>query len=262
MSIVTLATDLDGTLIPLKNTSKSLKALSEITIRHKNNSHLKLIFVTGRHLSSILDLYKTIPLPVPDLIICDVGTSIYRYADNSWLPLKKYYQHLNSLIQDRGREDVEESLSAITGLTLQERDKQNTFKISYYVNGDMIDSILQKIKDVQLVKALPYNIIKSIDPFTGEGLIDLLPKGVTKNYALEWLIDEGEIDRETLIFSGDSGNDRDVFINGIKSVVVNNAPLDLKKEIKEEVVDLNKVFFASLNSVEGVLEGCDFFGWK
>ncbi len=262
MSIVTLATDLDGTLIPLDNNGNSKKSLCEIDRRHKANEQLQLIFITGRHLSSVLALYEKINLPVPDIIVCDVGTSIYRYVYNSWLPVKKYSQHLSSLIQNKNRSKVEESLSSITGLTLQEKEKQAEFKISYYVNSEMLPSVLSKIKDVILIANLPFNVVHSIDPFTGGGLIDILPKGVTKKYALEWMIEESVIDSAALFYAGDSGNDREVFLSGIKSIIVNNASAELKNEIKEKSSDLSKLFFSSHKSVEGVLEGCDYFGWK
>lgn len=262
MSIVTLATDLDGTLIPLNGSSKSLDALSKIDKRHKQNDELMLIFVTGRHLSSILDLYDQFPLPTPDLIIGDVGTSIYRYADKSWIPVKRYSRHLKMLTDNQNRDIVVKSLSKISGLDLQEEEKQGEFKISYYVDVDMLSSIVQKIEDIFLIKNMPFNIVHSLDPFTGKGLIDILPKEVTKMYAIKWLIKENIVPASTLIYAGDSGNDREVFLSEIKSIVVNNAPGDLKREIKEKRFDLNNVLFTQSKSVEGVLEGCDFFGWK
>lgn len=262
MSIVTLATDLDGTLLPLDNKVKSFNALTEIDRRHKLNSSLQLVFVTGRHLSSVLKLYDKFPLPIPDLIICDVGTTIYRYNDNCWVREDRYSNHLNSLIEDKNREAVVTSLSVILGLNLQEDEKQGKFKVSYYVNKNMLSSVVEKIEDLILIKKLPYNVVHSIDPFTGDGLIDLLPKGVTKKYALLWLVEKKVINEDTLCYAGDSGNDREVFLSDIKSIVVNNAPSDLKNEIKKECINLENVFFASKKSVEGVLEGCDFFGWK
>lgn len=67
-----LATDLDGTLV---GDEKHLKDL--LTYFEGLQKKVTLVYVTGRHRESALDLIKEANIPMPSILISDVGTGIY-----------------------------------------------------------------------------------------------------------------------------------------------------------------------------------------
>ena len=75
-----LASDLDGTLIPLEGEPENqadLQRLAEQLDRHG----VTLVYSTGRHFASAAQAIDQFQLPQPDWLICDVGTSIFRRDD-------------------------------------------------------------------------------------------------------------------------------------------------------------------------------------
>ena len=85
-----LATDLDGTLIPLDDCSQNQSDLKCLTEKIRELGFL-LVFVTGRHISSVQKAITEFSLPLPDWIICDVGTSIFRTTNTGQFePVEQY----------------------------------------------------------------------------------------------------------------------------------------------------------------------------
>ena len=93
-----LATDLDGTFVPLSGNSRNQADLK--TIAEKLRQHeITLTFVTGRHLESVQRAIVEHALPKPDWIICDVGTTIYENVGrNSFREVDSYRSHLDSIV--------------------------------------------------------------------------------------------------------------------------------------------------------------------
>lgn len=66
-----LATDLDGTFLGGKNVDRiNLYRLIQ------NHRDIRLVFVTGRGLESVIPLLNDPFIPNPDYIVCDVGATI------------------------------------------------------------------------------------------------------------------------------------------------------------------------------------------
>ena len=94
-----LATDLDGTLLPLDGYPENIAALNELAELYQAGG-FKLVYATGRHYESVMDAWDVFNLPLPDWLICDVGTSIFK-SDcekrefSAYLP---YREHLMKLM--------------------------------------------------------------------------------------------------------------------------------------------------------------------
>lgn len=140
MKSPTLATDLDGTFIPLDSTTdyqKTIETFNELV----KEKRLKLIFVTGRHLASIIDAIETYGLPQPTKIVCDVGTNIYDSSNGKWKSSEVFQEKLSRLTAGNNRDSITLLFSTIKGLELQESEKQGYFKISYYTNSELLDCV-------------------------------------------------------------------------------------------------------------------------
>ncbi|WP_417392547.1 malto-oligosyltrehalose trehalohydrolase [Gimesia sp.] len=258
-----LATDLDGTLIPLNRDPQNqsdLRILAE-QFQARGNS---LIFVTGRHFGSVSQAIKDFQLPVPEWIICDVGTSIFQRQENEEFTLVTAYQdYQDQIIAAMSIETLREQLSAIDGLRLQESAKQGRFKLSYYADAAQLESLVDRIQEILTQTDAPYSIINSVDPFNGDGLIDLLPATVSKALALEWWTEKNGHDPRNIVFSGDSGNDLAALTAGYRTILVGNAD----RQLAQRVYNLhqtsgwkNRLYLAEGTATSGVLEGCRWFG--
>lgn len=257
-----LATDLDGTLIPLAGASdhqKSLTLLADLLKRHE----MSLAFVTGRHFASVQNAIKEFDLPLPDWILCDVGTSAYeRSGDGKFRHVERYAQTLHKIAGGVDKAPLLNLAASIANLRLQEPKQQSRFKTSFYASPECLAEVVSQIDDHLIAMEAPYQIISSIDPFTGDGLIDLLPTGVTKAFALEWLCREHPLSQRSVIFAGDSGNDLAAFNAGYKTVIVGNAATSIVEHVQETHRSAgwsDRLYHASQHATSGVLEGVQHF---
>src|SRR6056297_512127 len=293
-----LATDLDGTFIPIRPTEgmragqseaeaaerfqDSQQALWEISRAASADSaaeRLNLIYVTGRHLESIADAIVRFGLPVPQWILCDVGSSLYvniGLSDAIGLSdvaeadeVVRHFQRVDAydaaLWSITGRFDgdrLRHALSRQADVRLQEDVKQALFKLSYYADQESLDDAVAAFEEYLIDQALPFGIIQSVDPFNGDGLIDVMPRGVSKAFALQWWIDHCDIATDKIAFAGDSGNDLAAMISGIPSIVVGNADRALADRVlrhHEQQGWTERLFLADAHSTAGVLQGCQWF---
>lgn len=262
-SLKTLATDLDGTLIPLEGQAEHQRDL-KILKEQIDRGHLTLVFVTGRHLASVRDAIHTYELPVPAWLLADVGTTIYRSrVAGTWEPVVEYELHLDERSGGVQRGEVERALSEIAELRLQEHEKQGRHKLSYYVEDALREAVVERILEKLERLGAGYSIIDSRDPFTGDGLVDLLPSGVSKAYALAWWCEFAGVGRESVVFAGDSGNDLAALTAGYRSILVGNADRTLAEQVQRTHDDqgwTDRLVLAHREATSGVLEGCQKFG--
>ncbi len=268
-----LATDLDGTLIPLAGCESNVSDLATLAERLRA-AEVTLVFVTGRHFNSVSGAIEEHRLPQPDWIICDVGTTIYhrrrvdepradqRSADE-FVQLQAYGEHLAELTVDVSLHELRTRLAVFDSLREQEPEKQGRFKLSYYANADELNELQAMLGKLLDEWSAPYSLIHSVDPFNGDGLIDLLPQGVSKAYALSWWSQHVGISHEAVVYAGDSGNDLAAFTAGYRTIVVGNAARSLCEQVRdshEQAGWHDRLFVAQAHATSGVLAGCKMFG--
>jgi HAD superfamily hydrolase (TIGR01484 family) len=254
---------LDGTLIPLERDAQRLREVAELVSAIEASNNLMLAYVTGRHLSLAQAGIEDLGLPLPDWFVCDVGTSLYRKANGGYDPDEAYRRAMRMAFGGLGGEDVRAAIGVIAGLELQEREKQGEFKVSYYTRGrpEPFVEIVRSRLDAAKAKV---NLVASHDPVTGRGLLDVLPAGIAKDYAVRYLHDHAGVDEEHLVYAGDSGNDRAAMLTGYRVIVVGNADPVLKKDLGVESAArgiANRIYFAEHAYARGVLEGLRHFGF-
>jgi HAD superfamily hydrolase (TIGR01484 family) len=256
-----LATDLDGTLLPLDGNEQNLKDLWALR-DELEHSRLKLLFVTGRHFASVAQIMHQLPLPTPDWIVGDVGTSIYVRSSSGYELLPDYASQLDAIIGNFTVAKLADALSCIDGLKRQEDEKQSRFKLSYYVDANLLSACVARVADLLERTAAPYSYVSSVDPFNGVGLLDLLPHQVTKAFALDWWSAHAGYPHPAIIYAGDSGNDSAVFASGYRSIVVSNAASAVLSEAQQAHMRAgweNRLFAASLPATSGVLAGLRYY---
>ena len=231
-SIYVLASDLDGTF--LAGADEERAQLYNLIADHRPG--LKLIFVTGRGLESVLPLLEDPFIPKPDHIICDIGATILRGED--LLPV----QPLQAEIEGRwpGTLKVLETMKQFSQLELQRSPQER--RCSFFVSPEEYD---EKIK--RIVDELGCDFIYSRDRY-----FDVVPPGVNKGSSLLQLIKSLDVKPERVIVAGDTMNDRALFeIPGVSGIVVGQA----EQLLVEAVQHKENVHVSSKPGAAGILEG-------
>jgi alpha-amylase len=257
-----LTTDLDGTFIPLSNDTQSNTALEQIR-GQLSHTGLPLVFVTGRHLSFVLEGIEQHGLPNPDWILCDVGTSVYERFGKTYRRSEVFDDRLDKIIGETDIEALRTALAELPGFRLQEPVKQGRHKLSYYVETEQLDECHAAAESYLREHRQPYSVISSRDPFNGDGLVDVLPRNVSKAFALDWWCHARGFRNDEILFCGDSGNDYAALIAGYRTVLVGNADRKLAARVYQAHCDQgwrDRLLLASNPSTAGVLEGMHWFG--
>ncbi|HEB94149.1 MAG TPA: HAD-IIB family hydrolase [Gammaproteobacteria bacterium] len=232
MKKLLLCCDLDRTLLSNGSQEESPQArpLFRAVARHPQ---LTLAYVSGRDKSLLLEAIRDYDLPPPDYAIGDVGTSIYEFHGDQWIPLKAWEKEIAPDWSGNRHDDLVTLFKDIDNLTLQEAEKQSAFKLSYYVPGKTErDELLAEMHARLRQNELRASLIWSIDEARHVGLLDVLPHRATKVHAIRFLMARTGFKEENTIFAGDSGNDLPVLTSGLKAVLVHNA----RREVYEEAM--------------------------
>jgi HAD superfamily hydrolase (TIGR01484 family) len=256
-----LATDLDGTLIPLEGNDQNRCDLETLAAQ-LDEHNLGLIFVTGRHFQSVSEAIEQFQLPTPQWIICDVGTSIFQRVGEDFRAVDLYQSYQAKIVASMPISELRDRLSRVDGLRLQEQVKQGRFKLSYYVEAAELNGLLNTVQQILLDTTAPYSIIHSIDPFNGDGLIDLLPTSISKSHAIAWWVEHVGLTDDAVIFAGDSGNDFAALTAGYRAIIVGNADRELAEQVAIRHQDADwtdRLYLARNSATSGVLEGCRWF---
>lgn len=256
-----LATDLDGTLIPLPAEADNRGDLAALG-RYRKERRFTLIFATGRHFESVCQAMEEYALPEPDWIVCDVGTSIYFRESNHYKRYKPYARHLKAKVSGISRSSIEALMQDLEDLTLQAPEHQQAYKISYESSAEKLAALVETIDARLSEQKLPYRALGSIDPFKQVSLIDILPQGVHKAYALLWLATQASFRPDEVIYAGDSGNDLAALVSGFRAILVGNASAELAASVSQALQQrdlLQRYYKAQSKATSGVLEGCQHY---
>jgi HAD superfamily hydrolase (TIGR01484 family) len=243
-----LFTDLDGTFIPGDLKSKeSLESIRQLVLEKQ----LSLTYVTGRNLEETRAVIKEQLLPVPEFLVCDVGTTIYKKRVIGFVKVKKYSNLLKNRTGLYSIKKIKNDLAKNQFLRLQETEKQSKYKLSYYFKPDLEVQVKNSVR--QYLKDKEWQI--TISYADRVGLFDILPRGVNKLFAINWLVSSLKMEQSDVLFAGDSGNDVAVFSSGINSIVVNNC----SQSVKDSLQKTTTIYLCQKTFTSGVLEGYYYY---
>jgi sucrose-6F-phosphate phosphohydrolase len=225
-----LCTDLDRTLIPNGEEPESPDARPRFR-RFTAHPEVTLAYVTGRHQALVREAIREHDLPEPNVVIGDVGTSIFMVTPRGWEPLADWQKEIGRDWSGFGRERLAEVFADIAALRLQEAEKQAPFKLSYYAPADTdAERLKSRMSDRLDALGVSASLVWSIDETAAVGLLDVLPAGATKYHAVDFLMRRLGHDSSTTLFAGDSGNDLEVLVSPIPSVLVANGHPEVREQ--------------------------------
>jgi len=258
-----LASDLDGTLIPPILDAERAREIA-VFGRCAAEERLGLAYVTGRHAELAIEGIAAAGLPYPERLFCDVGTSLYVREGESYALDAAFRHAMTEALGLASMPEIRHLLDDVSGLVRQEDAKQAEFKLSYYVRGSDRERTEADLRTRLAPLEARLRVVSSVDPVTGDGLVDVLPRAAGKRRALDWLCRTLDLDMADVLYAGDSGNDHDALLSGHPAVLVGNAPDDLRDQLVREARAAGlegRLYVARESFAAGVLEGCRHFGF-
>jgi len=267
--MILLCCDLDRTVIPNGEPPEDPRALPLFRALVAR-PEVVLAYVSGR--SRLLQEKAILhwDLPVPDWVVADVGTSVYR-VESEWQPVEGWHREIAPDWNGLEGPEVAELIGDLDGLDLQEPEQQARFKVSFYAEVDADpERLLAPVRRRLEARRVRASLIWSIDKAAGRGLLDVLPERATKLGAVRFLMNRlGCGERET-VFAGDSGNDLPVLTGGLQAVLVANAAAEVRDQAVAAVASSgqrDRLYLArgggciglNGNYAAGVLEGLVHF---
>lgn len=218
-----LATDLDNTIVSPDVPHQDLWEYFQDNLP-------SLIYITGRHFSSAKQLIEEEGLPMPDVLVCDVGASIYVGSefelDQNWADQLQLadFSHVHELAEE-------------LGLTSQHLPTK--WRLAYFATPDQAEKLAAAIE----ANNLNVNMV-----YSGGRDLDILPVEVDKGEALQYILDACQ-NTSTVIVSGDSENDLSLFQLGYPAIGVGNACDSIRA-----MQHLPHVYVAENHAARGVKE--------
>jgi len=223
-----LCTDMDRTVLP--NGSQPEHPEARPCFREFcRQPGVCLTYVTGRHLALVEQAIADYALPQPDYAITDVGSKIYRFIDSRAHEMLLWEEQIAADWRGRSHTQLKQAFANIHDLTLQEEEKQNRFKLSYYLDLAIDkDAIIEQMAAILHDRGVHASLIWSVDEPRQIGLLDVLPQNATKLHGLRFLQEHLGYETNEVIFAGDSGNDLPVLGSEMNAVLVANASEEVR----------------------------------
>lgn len=233
MKPLLICTDLDRTLLPNGAAPESVGARSMFA-QIVDQPEIKLAYVSGRHLALVEQAVEQYGLPKPNWIIGDVGSSIYSKYFKTWTLLSQWSLDISSDWQGLSAAKVFDIMPKISSLALQPEDRQNTYKLSFFIPLETsLPELTSNIQNCLTGYNIAASLIYSIDEKASTGLLDVLPARAGKLPAIEFLMRKQGFTAEQILFAGDSGNDLSVLTSELPAVLVANAHADVATQAME-----------------------------
>lgn len=266
---ILLCTDMDRTVLPNGDPDESpqARALLRLVLERPE---IQLAYVSGRDKHLIRKAIREYDLPLPQYAVGDVGTTIYELSEDHWRPWHAWFEEIGRDWNGLQHEDLAARLVQFNSLTLQEPEKQNRFKLSYYADPDIDQRrLVDRIQRHLAGQGLRCRIIWSVDEQRRLGLVDVLPQRASKLQAIQYMVNRKGYSKTRVVFCGDSGNDLDVLTSDLQAVLVKNAAKEVRREALASAAEkgLSETLYVAQgnflgmngNYSAGVLEGLAHF---
>jgi sucrose-6-phosphatase len=240
-----IVTDLDNTLV---GDDEALLQLNGLLDRYRQTSSTKIVYATGRSLTSYQELATTHRLLPPDALIAAVGTEIY--IGDSSTPDTAWEEQLS---HNWYREKVMDVANQFADLKPQPQSEQRPFKISYYLSPNVAPAVIIQLQQLMEQEGLMVEVI-----YSGNKDLDIIPQGGNKGKAVQFLKLRYQVDSANIVVCGDSGNDISLFQYGIeRGIIVGNARSELRLWHQLNPADYH--YLAVADCAAGILEGLTYF---
>jgi len=208
--------------------------------------HRRVLFgiASGRRLNSVLKILKVHSIPMPDVLITNLGTEIYTppqlTTDISWT------YHIDHLWTPQV---IKRLMDPLPGLILQSKEHQSRFKLSYFYDGQQAPSM------EEILTLLRQHELSAHTSLSFGHFLDFVPARASKGQALRYVVNKWKIPLERVLVNGGSRGDEDMLRGQTLGVVVDC-------RFREELTQLSdsaRVYFSSGSHASGILEAIEHY---
>ena len=215
------SSDLDGTLLGNPEATLRFKAAWNSL---PEGPRPFLVYNSGRLVGDIRGVVSAGLLPTPDFIIGGVGTQIYDNRDGT-----EMHGFEAELTAGWDIAKVEAVMATETGARPQAEIHRTAFKSSWFLDDASVERI-RAIRDRIADAGVAANVV-----YSSNRDLDVVPAAASKGGALDWLCRTVGVALDTVVVSGDTGNDSSMFrLPGVRGIIVENA----HPELFEATVDI------------------------
>jgi sucrose-6F-phosphate phosphohydrolase len=240
-------TDLDHTLV---GDDRAMHDLNQQLEQHRQQFGTKLVYSTGRSLTSYRQLIAEKSLLPPDILICAVGTEIYH--QDSEEPDSIWFQKLSV---GWHRDVVATSAARFVDLIPQPDSEQRPFKVSYFLSEQAAVEVIPDLESLLEEQGIEAQVI-----FSGGKDLDILPRQANKGMAMSFVRQFLEFEPARTVACGDSGNDVALFRDRPeRGIIVGNARPELLQWHRANP-NPNR-YLALAECAGGILEGLQHFAF-
>jgi hypothetical protein len=189
-----------------------------------------VVYVTGRNRRLVERAVESYCLPLPAFVISDVGTNIYAGREGALQMWPDWSEAIAPDWNGLSHGDLQGLFADLSALRLQERARQNVYKLSYYVPLHADRAALSAAMEARLAeRGVRASLVWSVDEPAGVGLLDILPRSATKLDAMEFLRRRLGYALEESLYAGDSGSDLPALASPLPAVLVANATPEVRE---------------------------------
>jgi sucrose-6-phosphatase len=238
--------DLDHTLV---GDPVALQTLNMLLTKLRDEQGTKIVYATGRSITSYQELAAAEQLLFPDALVTSVGTEIYLDGAET---CQEWQEKLTVGWQ---RSAIVQIAKRFADLGSQPQSEQRPHKISYYLSEAAAIEVIPRLRQELKKEGISAEII-----YSGHKDLDIIPKGSNKGAALQFLRQFWSIPAQQTVVCGDSGNDISLFSYDAEyGILVGNAHTELK--LWYEINATERHYLAHNNCAQGITEGLDYFGF-
>jgi len=236
---------------------------NEIDILRKERP-LTLIYNTGRsyhewkRLRNESEHYKL--LLVPEYLVVAGGTEIYKYSDGKFVLDDTYEQNITQAYSKPKIVEIMKDYDEMCSHKLSEDVAKDRHRHTITLHKHSVENAEEIIQEVrQKLNALGIRVElvleTDVDWLKGDTYIDILPQNCSKASALDYLVEKiAPRERKTVVWCGDSINDKSMLHTPYLGIIVGNAQAVLKDNANP-----NLHYIASSNHSAGIIEGLRHF---
>jgi sucrose-6-phosphatase len=239
-------TDLDHTLV---GDAVALEVLNTRLTQLRQLHGTKIVYATGRSITSYQELAVAEQLLIPDALVTSVGTEIYLGIAEICAPWQ------DKLADGWQRSEIVKIAKRFADLGAQPPSEQRPYKISYYLSEEAAIEVIPRLRQELKKEGMIAEII-----YSGHKDLDIIPKGSNKGAAVQFLRQFWSIAAQQTVVCGDSGNDISLFSYDAEyGILVGNSHTELK--LWYEINATERHYLAHNNCAQGIAEGLDYFGF-
>jgi HAD superfamily hydrolase (TIGR01484 family) len=254
-------TDLDGTLFDQSaEPSLEVAALLAHIVSALTAVKMPIAYVTGRSIANVDRAIVRHGLPMPQYAAASVGTEIFQRGADGWVAVRAWSDHLRSrwpenaaMVLDRTMEKAQVTPCWCRCSTEFRRSYEAVPVMGSRALQQRLTTVLHE-EGRSMVQA-----IVSGSSEEGHQFVDFVPVGGSKADAARFIAQEllGESHLGSVLFTGDSGNDRDLLLAAGAAALVSSRERDLAESLARLRPDLLR---SSHANIYGVLHAMFHYG--